>query len=102
VRAEHVSSRVIFKLGDQCVYLNSIGILSTLDPDGYGVRGLTKKELTRVVKGFVEQMDTINEKLNEALVLLDGIDSITVTNILKYVGEKAEVDNGRNASRTPA
>jgi len=70
-------NRVIFKLDDQFIYLSSNGILSTDDKSGLlnTIRGLTKKELTRVVKGFVEQMDTINEKLNEALGLLDGIDS---------------------------
>jgi len=78
-------NRVIFKLDDQFIYLSSNGILSTDDKSGLlnTIRGLTKKELIRVVKGFVEQVDTINEKLNETLSLLDKIDSAV---------EKAEVN----------
>lgn len=75
--------RVIFKLDGRSVYLNPGGVLS-IDTDApYGIRGLTRKELLEVIKGFAEQVDTINEKLNESLVLLDGIDSAV---------EKTEVD----------
>ncbi|MCW4048220.1 MAG: hypothetical protein NWE89_00655, partial [Candidatus Bathyarchaeota archaeon] len=75
VRAEHVSSRVIFKLGDQFVHLNSIGIL-WIDGDKPPtmIRGLTKKELTKVVRGLVERLDTIDDGLNSMLVTLDTMD----------------------------
>lgn len=75
MKAKHVSSRVIFKLGDQFVHLNSIGIL-WIDGDEPPtmIRGLTKKELTKVVRGLVERLDTVNDGLNSLLVKLDTMD----------------------------
>ncbi len=82
--------RVIFKLDNRFVYLNSSGILWIIgDEPPTMMRGLTKKELTRVVKGLVERLDTIDDGLNSLLVKLDTTDKATSLLLHSLVSKKA-------------